>query len=331
MNHLKSFEVRRNLFLDSATQKFGDQYSYEKFEYVNARTKSVIVCKDHGEFEQNPDKHLRSTYACPDCLSAHRVLDRKLNPRAGYKPTLSPEAYLEKLGLPDQYTVDLSEYAGLTIGTVTLHCLEHGDTRYIPQALLQSKHKCRRCAFDHIRVATTGSFEDFTRDASSRYAGYYQYPEQEFENRKSMVTIICPDHGEFEKRAEKHLQGQGCYPCTLLKGISEGKYPGGYSRKVLTENPDLAAEAATLYYFKVGDLYKVGITARPLNLRVKSVKSSSRKSVEVLQQHSCTLLEAYELEQHIIDEFKEYRVYRPWSTELFKEDILKDRKLEEFD
>lgn len=323
MNHLKSFEDRRQLFIGKATAKFGDQYSYEKFQYINAKTKSSVVCKLHGEFEQTPDKHLKSTYACPACLSSRRTERNRTVPRKGYKPTLTVEGYLNKLKLPPEYSLDTTNYGGMTVGTVTLTCPEHGESVYPPQALLQSKYKCKHCASEKSRASNTGTFEDFVRDASALYDGYYEYAGQEFKTRRSKVTITCPTHGSFEKSAEKHLAGQECYPCTLEKGIADGKYPGGYSRKVLTENPDLASSDATFYYFKVGDLYKVGITARPLNQRIKTVKCSSRKDVEVLLTHTCTLLEAYEIEQNIIEEFKEHRVYRPWSTELFQINILK--------
>ena len=34
-------------FKQKATIKFGNQFDYSKFEYVNAKTKGNIVCKHH--------------------------------------------------------------------------------------------------------------------------------------------------------------------------------------------------------------------------------------------------------------------------------------------
>lgn len=61
-------------FLEDAFTKFGDRYDYSNFEYVNAKTKSLIICPEHGEFTQNPDKHLSSTYPCPVCNDESRII-----------------------------------------------------------------------------------------------------------------------------------------------------------------------------------------------------------------------------------------------------------------
>lgn len=64
----KNFEK----FKQKAFQKFGNKYSYQFFDYVNAKTKGKIICASHGEFQQSPDKHLNSLYPCPECLVIHR-------------------------------------------------------------------------------------------------------------------------------------------------------------------------------------------------------------------------------------------------------------------
>ena len=40
-------------------EKNGDKYDYSKVEYVNARTKVCVVCREHGEFWVKPGDHLR--------------------------------------------------------------------------------------------------------------------------------------------------------------------------------------------------------------------------------------------------------------------------------
>ena len=328
MNHLKSFEERRSLFFQKAASKFGDQYSYEKFEYVNAKTKSTVTCKDHGDFEQNPDKHLNSTYACPDCLFLHRSEQRK--GRVSKGTPMSPETYISRLNLPDHFELDMSGYLGFTKGTVVLTCPVHGKTSYHPQALMANKSKCAKCGHASMAKAMTKTYTDFISEARELYGDFYEYPDQPFQNRRGKVRIICPEHGEFLKTPQKHLSGQECSPCTLLRNISEGKYPGGYSRKVFTQNPELATAEALVYYLRVGDLYKIGITAKPINQRVKTIKHESKLDVSVMSTYSCPLLEAYEIEQKILEDHSEHRVYRPWSTELFSVDILSETTIEQY-
>ena len=46
-------------FIAKAKKVHGDTYDYSRVNYVNARKKVIITCKEHGDFEQIPDSHLR--------------------------------------------------------------------------------------------------------------------------------------------------------------------------------------------------------------------------------------------------------------------------------
>lgn len=48
-----------------------DKYDYSKVEYVNNKTKVVIICPEHGEFEQRPDMH-KHGQGCPKCANLKR-------------------------------------------------------------------------------------------------------------------------------------------------------------------------------------------------------------------------------------------------------------------
>lgn len=53
-------------FIKKAREVHGDRYDYSKVEYVNSTTKVCIICKEHGVFEQSPQKHLLGQ-GCPNC------------------------------------------------------------------------------------------------------------------------------------------------------------------------------------------------------------------------------------------------------------------------
>ena len=55
-------------FIEKAKAVHGDKYDYDLVEYVNSQTKVVIICHEHGEFEQTPNDHL-SGAGCPGCMS----------------------------------------------------------------------------------------------------------------------------------------------------------------------------------------------------------------------------------------------------------------------
>ena len=50
----------------------GDKYDYGKFVYNGMHVKSIITCKVHGDFEQEPHGHLKG-YNCPKCAIENRV------------------------------------------------------------------------------------------------------------------------------------------------------------------------------------------------------------------------------------------------------------------
>lgn len=56
-------------FIVKAREIHGDKYDYSKVEYEGNKSKVIIMCPEHGEFEQTPDKHMRGE-GCPDCSQA---------------------------------------------------------------------------------------------------------------------------------------------------------------------------------------------------------------------------------------------------------------------
>ena len=55
-------------FIAKAKAVHGDRYDYSKVEYVGTKSPVIIICKEHGEFQQTPQKHL----AGQGCIKCHR-------------------------------------------------------------------------------------------------------------------------------------------------------------------------------------------------------------------------------------------------------------------
>ena len=60
------------IFIEEAKTIHGNKYDYSKVEYRDAKTKVCIVCPEHGEFWQTPDKHLRGS-GCPSCSKKNKI------------------------------------------------------------------------------------------------------------------------------------------------------------------------------------------------------------------------------------------------------------------
>lgn len=54
-------------FLIKSRQVHGEKYNYDKVNYINSRTKIIITCPKHGNFEQRPRDHINNKQGCPIC------------------------------------------------------------------------------------------------------------------------------------------------------------------------------------------------------------------------------------------------------------------------
>lgn len=75
--------ISRELFLERARSRFGDQYDYSAIVYKSYKTPIKIRCTSHPvkEISITPEKHLQTTGGCKYCLREKRILslERELN------------------------------------------------------------------------------------------------------------------------------------------------------------------------------------------------------------------------------------------------------------
>ena len=57
--------------------------------------------------------------------------------------------------------------------------------------------------------------EEFIKKANIIHNNYYDYSKTKYTLSKEKIVIICPKHGEFNQKANNHLNGQGCPICKL--------------------------------------------------------------------------------------------------------------------
>lgn len=55
--------------------------------------------------------------------------------------------------------------------------------------------------------------ENFISRCIATHNGKFSYETTVYKNRRSLIKIICPTHGEFEQLAESHIFGKGCDRC----------------------------------------------------------------------------------------------------------------------
>lgn len=325
-------EERFKAFKIKASKIHNNKYDYSRFDYVNAKTIGLIICPIHGDVYQTPEKHTaKNAKGCQRCW--HDIMSISLK---GVKKSTAKfkekEEFLikciEKYG--DKFEYNLTNYNGITKNEIEVTCPTHGMFRSTPVNHIMSNNKtgCYQCGMSSKSLSKTKSVGDFKKRCEGVYGNVYQYPDIEnlYKNRKSLITVTCSIHGNFEKIAGKHLAGQGCFQCRVEEMVRTGILTGGYSNNVFSQSSWLSNAPAILYYLKINDgkLFKIGITRGHLCNRLRSLKNKSKnfiKNICIVCTFELPLSKAFNIEQRVLREQECNRVYYKWSTELFKQDI----------
>ena len=60
-------------FIEDSKKKFGDKFDYSLCNYINNKTKVILICKKHNnKFEIAPKIHLFKKGGCKLCASENR-------------------------------------------------------------------------------------------------------------------------------------------------------------------------------------------------------------------------------------------------------------------
>ena len=183
-----------------------NKYKYEKTIYVYNKEKVIITCPSHGDFEQLPSNHLK-TSGCNKC-----GIESRANKCRGTVDDFISKAM--KIN-GDRYDYSLVKYLD-TSTPVTIICRKHGKFQQTPAAHL-SNNQCAKCS-GRYRYTT----EEWVAEAMKIHNNKYDYSKVVYINNDTKVKIICKSHGEFEKYPHHHLsKTQGCLICDGIKHTTE--------------------------------------------------------------------------------------------------------------
>ena len=184
-------------FIKKAHLVHGDRYDYSKVNYVGAKTKVVIICKEHGEFEQEPTNHLMGS-GCIKCAGIHKSNIVEFVTRA-------------KLVHGNKYDYSKVNYS-TTNEKVSIICSTHGEFKQTPYGHL-SGLGCKKCGYKITADSTKISLSEFIERAVSVHNNAYDYSLVRYDTTKDKIKIRCNKHGVFEQECDSHLQGHGCPAC----------------------------------------------------------------------------------------------------------------------
>lgn len=184
-------------FISEANKVHHGKYDYSKSEYIGKKKKLCIICPEHGEFWQTPYQHVHGQ-GCPIC--GNRTVSEKLK--------FSKEKVFEMANEIHNGKYDYSKAEYVNMNTkFCIICPEHGEFWQFPNNHISKRQGCPACA-GHVLTK-----EMFVERANQKHNFKYDYSKVEFKRNKDKITIICPEHGEFEQTVNTHLNGCGCQIC----------------------------------------------------------------------------------------------------------------------
>jgi len=191
-------------FIEKAKNRHGDKYDYSKVEYINSTTKVCIICKEHGEFWQTPQGHVRGQ-GCPKCANIKR----------GDTFRYDGDTFIKRATIlhDGKYIYDKDSYIN-AMTKVPILCLKHGTFWMTPMNHLLGQG-CPKCKGRGLNT------EEVIELFKEKHGDSYDYSKVVFTKMHEKVCIICKEHGEFWQTPSKHLLGQGCPKCGIEKRAEE--------------------------------------------------------------------------------------------------------------
>jgi G:T-mismatch repair DNA endonuclease (very short patch repair protein) len=184
-------------FIEDAKLIHGDKYDYSKVNYISALKKVIIICKIHGEFQQQPTNHCCQKQGCPKCVGRNRT----------------SEEFVKKAIQIHGDKYDYSKVDYINSNTkITIICKTHGEFNQTPNSHLLGQG-CQICGDVNGSLKRSKSTKEFIQNAKEVHGDKYDYSKVDYINNKTKITIICKTHGEFNQTPNSHLLGQGCRKC----------------------------------------------------------------------------------------------------------------------
>jgi len=192
-------------FINRSKDKHGDKFNYDEVEYVNQYTPVKIKCPIHGYFEQIPKSHMNG-YDCRKC-SQLKIADKikgvkKIN-------RLDDKTIIDRLENMYDYDYSNCKITGSRDSAIIsdILCPIHGFFSKRLNNHMRQNQGCNLCGKNNL------SKDIFIERSNIIHQNKYDYSKFNYINNREASIIICPEHGEFNQRPEKHLIGQGCPVC----------------------------------------------------------------------------------------------------------------------
>ena len=186
-------------FLGIANEVHKEKYDYSKITEINSSKDIVtIICKEHGEFQQEVNSHLRGR-GCPVC--------------AGKRFSLKEFVKKANKVWNNKYDYSKTVYKGYGV-PINIICPEHGEFSQLCTNHLKRECGCLECQGKPKDFEKISSTEVLLKKAKAKYGDFFDYSKTEFINSRTKIIVTCPNHGDFQTLPRQFLLNDfGCPLC----------------------------------------------------------------------------------------------------------------------
>lgn len=191
-------EERKQNFIKKANLLYGNIYDYSKINYQGKRKKVCIICPEHGEFWQTPERHLQN--GCPKC-------SRIVNKCKLHDKNLLDFISKSKKIFNNKYDYSKVKYVNSNI-KVQITCPEHGDFYQTPLSHLKG-YECPKC----MKIKNKKKIQERQTKKIKKCNIKYDFQKMDYVDIKTPIVVVCPEHGEFWISPHSLIKGCGCPKC----------------------------------------------------------------------------------------------------------------------
>ena len=180
----------RDKFIEDAIALHGNKYGYDKVVYRTNKDEVIITCERTGD----------------RCRMTMSEFIKRSTALFG--------------GRYDYSLINKETYKGYGL-EVPIICPVHGEFKQSPQNHLSGRgcYKCGKASMAARQRYTRDELVELFRKEFGNKYDYSHFKEEDYNNRKSKIKVICPKHGEWEVSISNHLyRHSGCPSCKNSRG-----------------------------------------------------------------------------------------------------------------
>lgn len=117
----------------------------------------------------------------------------------------------------DRYDYSLTMYS-IAKEKLKIICPEHGVQEMLPHHHIKG-YGCGKCGKEMINISNGRQFtQDQFIEKVKKLNTTLDFSKTIYKNKRNLVIVTCPIHGDYETKAEVLLKGCGCPKCKSSKG-----------------------------------------------------------------------------------------------------------------